>query len=210
MKKGVGYCYHSYPGCCVIKGRPLVIPSNCVHESGETFINDIHTRVPTICGMATRYITNYPLGLVNQLMNPAVMRYPANTRPAVAMTNYGYSSTGGSLPSTGGSLPSTGASLPSTGGSLPSTGGSLPSSCYGSSKRVQRGTCPAVPASGSSVSASSSNGSFKRRRLTDEEEGLSSKRYQTEPDVKCIPEQEVIITNSIIYFLIIVIAGTGS
>ena len=189
MKKGVGYCYHSYPGCCVIKGRPLVIPSNCVHESGETFINDIHTRVPTICGMATRYITNYPLGLVNQLMNPAVMRYPANTRPAVAMTNYGSSSTGGSLPS---------------------TGGSLPSSCYGSSKRVQRGTCPAVPASGSSVSASSSNGSFKRRRLTDEEEGLSSKRYQTEPDVKCIPEQEVIITNSIIYFLIIVIAGTGS
>ena len=58
-----------------------MIPSNNAHEIGETFINDIHTRVPTLCGLMTHYTSKNPLALVNRLMNPSIVRYPPNTRP---------------------------------------------------------------------------------------------------------------------------------
>lgn len=48
-------CFCSYPGCCVLKSPPLVSSSRDSRSVQSSFIADLHSRMPTLCGDAIRY-----------------------------------------------------------------------------------------------------------------------------------------------------------
>ena len=45
----------SYPGCCVFKDCPVVIPSRDIDEVASAFVTDIHARMPAICGQHLKF-----------------------------------------------------------------------------------------------------------------------------------------------------------
>ena len=72
----------SYPGCCVLKGPPIVSSSRDTGSVAGTFIADVHTRMPTLCGEAIRYSSKAltPSTLLQSATRP--LSYP-NVRPAL-------------------------------------------------------------------------------------------------------------------------------
>ena len=52
--------FSSYPSCCVTHGPPITCSSRHSLPTAESFINDIHSRMPTLCGEPIRY-SNKPL-----------------------------------------------------------------------------------------------------------------------------------------------------
>lgn len=48
---------YSYPGCCVLKATPLVYQDRDTHVTASTFIADLHSRMPGICGEKTTFST---------------------------------------------------------------------------------------------------------------------------------------------------------
>ena len=75
-------CYHcSYPGCCVTHGQPFVCPSRYVDEITNSFIADIHTRMPSFCGQQIKFSDKAltPLAILQPV--PYIQAQP-NTKPA--------------------------------------------------------------------------------------------------------------------------------
>lgn len=48
----------SYPACCVLKGPPLVYPDRDTHITTSSFIADLHSRIPSICGEKISFSSN--------------------------------------------------------------------------------------------------------------------------------------------------------
>ncbi len=80
----------SYPGCCVTTGKPLICPSRDVDQLTANFINDIHSRMPSLCGQQITF-SKKPLTVLNVLQPVPLLsngtQYP-NTKPALVSRPY--------------------------------------------------------------------------------------------------------------------------
>ena len=80
--------YYSYPGCCVTTGRPVVCLSKDSDLITANLINDIHSRMPSLCGERIQF-SKKPLAPSTVLHTvPTVLpgsTHP-NTRPIVIAT----------------------------------------------------------------------------------------------------------------------------
>lgn len=46
---------YSYPGCCVAKSPPVIAPSRNSDAIALLFVNDLHNRMPYVCGSNITY-----------------------------------------------------------------------------------------------------------------------------------------------------------
>ena len=91
----------SYPGCCVLKCPPTASSSRDSRAVATSFITDLHSRMPSLCGETIRYsgkaLTPCPSLSTAALSGAA---YP-NLRPAPSSTARSGASGGGSQPHRG-------------------------------------------------------------------------------------------------------------
>lgn len=71
---------YSYPGCCVTTSRPIVCPSKDTDQLTTCFINDIHSRLPSLCGQQIKY-SKKPVISSNTLLPVQQIRAHPNTKP---------------------------------------------------------------------------------------------------------------------------------
>ena len=70
----------SYPGCCVATGTPVVCPARDADHVTTSFINDIHSRMPSLCGDRVVY-SSRPLIPINALQTVPQLTARPNTNP---------------------------------------------------------------------------------------------------------------------------------
>ena len=71
---------HSYPGCCVAKTMPVAIPSKDTDSIVMSFISDVHSRMPYLCGSSIKFIDK-PLIPHAVLLPSSTINHLPNARP---------------------------------------------------------------------------------------------------------------------------------
>ena len=64
-------CTCSYPGCCVLKDYPVVIPSREIDSVATAFVADVHSRMASVCGEPVRFACRALIPTV--LLQPATV-----------------------------------------------------------------------------------------------------------------------------------------